>query len=63
LAGLGFFLGETWGEEILKYLHWIILGFITLTTFSVVNTYLRLNKEQKLKKLMNEANGEQEKQL
>jgi membrane-associated protein len=53
LAGLGYWLGDMWGDAILKYLHYIIMGFIAFTSITVINTYLKLNKERKQKQLLN----------
>ncbi len=53
LAGLGFWLGDMYGDTILKYLHYIIMGFIAFTSITVINTYLKLNKERKQKQLLN----------
>lgn len=46
LAGIGYWLGGEYGDAILAYLHYIIFGFIAFTSFTVVRTYLNLNKKR-----------------
>lgn len=49
LAGGGFFFGERF-PWIINYVHWIIIFFLAITTFTVVRGYLNARKEQQAEK-------------
>lgn len=43
----GYYLGEAVGESILQYLHYIIFGFIGITSIVAINGFRRLGRKNK----------------
>ncbi|MBC7570232.1 MAG: VTT domain-containing protein [Spirosoma sp.] len=50
LVGGGYFFGERF-PGIVNYVHWIIIFFLAITTFTVVRGYLNARKERRAEKL------------
>ena len=50
LVGGGFFFGERF-PWIINYVHWIIIFFLAITTFTVVKGYLNARKERRTEKV------------
>lgn len=50
LVGGGFFFGERF-PGIVNYVHWIIIFFLAITTFTVVRGYLNARKERRAEKV------------
>jgi len=50
LVGGGFFFGERF-PWIINYVHWIIIFFLAVTTFTVVRGYLNARKESRAEKV------------
>lgn len=48
LAVSGWYFGEHHGEWIMTHLHWVIMGFLAITTGTVVVNYLKVQKQQRL---------------